>query len=1054
MRPNRALTVLPLLIASPAIAQELLETSTYSPSSGFTWMRFGSEIETVGDLDGDGMNDLAMHAPGSHHLEPASGWIRVLSSRTGEPLLSVRLSAVDDTYVDLADAGDVDADGVPDLIAGFSESKSQATGEYGQVHVYSGRTGRRIHVQYGTDGTFKDDRLGSSVGGVGDLNGDGYADFCAGAPGYDTNGIFGLQQDAGAVFVWSGKDGSLISIEFQEGSPKGFGYDLANVGDQNGDGLDDLVVTVPGSNSAYRISPGTSNAKVALLPPGLGYATSLYGDSVVALGDQDGDGRMDVAISDPVGKVVNQTKWGMVHLQRALNGAHFGTYAWSSFLGIDDHLFFGRILAAVGDVNGDGRDDLLAAGWSEDPTFGGVQLGAPAKLISPSTGQELVVWDGDAQDWVAEADWSPNDFSAAGDSDGDGLDEFFRARSSLDTTFGTYAGRIERLEKNPFLPILDLLDTFHPGHAPGFGSAIDLIEDLDGDGAPEQIVGAPHHGASSSFDNGRVQVISNGVVLHELTGASLDRLGAAVCAIDDVTGDGIADFLVGKPGAKVGLGQRGIVTLHSGNDASVVRTHLGQDPNEDFGAAIAAVPDLNGDGVRDYAIGAPFAASLAGRVRVFSGASGAELWSVQGSSRARLGSALAGSTDLNGDGRGDLIAGAPGATLSSLTPEAGRVVRYSGANGAVLGANFGTQAQARLGSAVAAVGDVNGDGISDYLVGSPGHDGVGADDGLVELRSGASGNLLGSFAGVFGERLGTAVCAAGDLDHDGAPDFALGAPLALTDFFSGERAGRVRLVSGKTLSDHRVLFGAEDLAGFGRTLAGGVDVDLDGLPDVAIGVPLSEHPVAGFSGENPEWLAVGDVELWSSRALGTVPFGTGTPGCAGPHLLVAKAPAYPNSTLELRVDGLGAGAFPIGLVGTNPNPAGIPFPGTGALLHVDFLTVFLIQAVTPSGSHATWSIPIPNLPNLVVRASSSRSSSCGPLPARSSRSACRARTGSRSRFRAERGPFRAPDAPKARPTRDEAGSAPTLPCGPSRSPPRRARGQRRARAGRPRAGPR
>jgi hypothetical protein len=260
-------------------------------------------------------------------------------------------------------------------------------------------------------------------------------------------------------------------------------------------------------------------------------------------------------------------------------------------------------------------------------------------------------------------------------------------------------------------------------------------------------------------------------------------------------------------------------------------TFEGLAPGDWLGYAVAGPGDVDGDGHADVLTGAFRAASQAGQIILFNGSDGTVRYALSGQAAGDyFGRALAGAGDVDGDGRPDLIVGAPGASVSAAG--AGRVRVIRGADGLTLYAFDGASAGDALGSAVAGAGDVNGDGYADVLVGAPG---AGGNQGLAEVYSGFNGAVLHELAGqAAGERLGAAVAGAGDVDGDGFDDVAVGVPGSAQ---AGPGAGVVRLVSGATGADIRILTGPEPYGAFGSAVAGVGDVDGDGRPDLAVGTP-------------------------------------------------------------------------------------------------------------------------------------------------------------------------------------------------------------------------
>ncbi len=209
-------------------------------------------------------------------------------------------------------------------------------------------------------------------------------------------------------------------------------------------------------------------------------------------------------------------------------------------------------------------------------------------------------------------------------------------------------------------------------------------------------------------------------------------------------------------------------------------------------------------------------------------------------SRPDFGQAVAGGGDVNGDGRPDLIVGVPGfavSTTAGLLADAGRVYVFSGATGDVLYRVDGTQTGGRLGAAVAIAGDADGDGFADFAIGVPRDDTMGLDAGKVDLYSGQTGTALGTFyGGAAGELYGSALAYAGNVNPLGSPppadpfdDLVIGAPGA--NFGAGR--AEVRNILGWTLQ--QVAGTSSDELGF--AVAGTGDLDGDGLPDYVVGAP-------------------------------------------------------------------------------------------------------------------------------------------------------------------------------------------------------------------------
>ena len=384
------------------------------------------------------------------------------------------------------------------------------------------------------------------------------------------------------------------------------------------------------------------------------------------------------------------------------------------------------------------------------------------------------------------------------------------------------------------------------GEAPTdfFGFASENLGDLDGDGANDFIVGAPTSAAGGP-SSGRAYVYSGrtGAVLNVLTGGPNERVGYGVASAGDTNGDGIGDYVVGAPGnLNPPTPMRGRVTLYSGATHAPLQEWSGE-VDSFFGADVNAAGDLDGDGHGDVIVGAPrtsIAGRLAGRVYVLSGRTGAVIWIRDGLRAGDVfGTAVSGLADLDGDGKPEQGVGARNAP-----PQAGGLAFVlAGRDGSI------TRTLHPVGSAVDfgwffvhATGDADGDGVGDIYVGDFTDSQRGAGTGRGYLFSGASGERIRTMnAEAPGDGLGVGR-GIPDVDGDGRADLILA---AWTSSAGAPVGGRAYVISGRNGQILRVITGAVANASLGVDAVGMGDVNGDGLPDYLLTTTNAAYIVAG-----------------------------------------------------------------------------------------------------------------------------------------------------------------------------------------------------------------
>jgi hypothetical protein len=328
----------------------------------------------------------------------------------------------------------------------------------------------------------------------------------------------------------------------------------------------------------------------------------------------------------------------------------------------------------------------------------------------------------------------------------------------------------------------------------------------------------------AAADEARAQAFGGAVY-----GSPAGGFGTAIANAGDVDGDGVDDLLVGEPFyfQSASLTYQGRVSLVNGATHAVIRTHEGTQAQEMLGTAIAGVGDMDGDGLADYAIGSWNYASNGlfgnGDVVVHRGSDGGVLWSVEGTvTNQYVGFSVAGVGDVDGDGKPDVLVG-----------DYNGVVNLYGATGSVIYTLSG-QASSLFGYSLASCGDVDGDGMRDLLIGAPGYSSGSPTIpfcGGAYVFSAATGAQLFVVEGdAQNDSLGRSVSGVGDVDGDGVPDLLAG---SYTSFGNGSLSGMVRVASGATGATIRTTYGDGVNDRLGWALVGLGDLDQDGVPDYA-----------------------------------------------------------------------------------------------------------------------------------------------------------------------------------------------------------------------------
>jgi Ca2+-binding RTX toxin-like protein len=405
----------------------------------------GFSVSSAGDVNGDGIEDFIIGAPdagppftgnysgGAVYVlygktSPFDARIDLASLSGAEGFVINGADAQDKTGFSVSSAGDLNGDGIDDILLGAPEYSPSINGS-GKAYVIFGKTGERATIELGgvdaadefivIGGDNSMDKLGFSVSDAGDFNGDGFDDIVIGARDADTPSI-----NAGKAYVIFGHGGAFADIPDIGALPAGAGmvlqaervsdeagYSVSSAGDVNGDGIDDLLVGAPKTDIGDQSDPGFVSAA--------GTVYVVFGKTTPA----DIVNLADMTAADGF----------------ALRGEFYDK--------------IGSAVSSAGDVNGDGFDDIVVGSVSVSDR--GAYTGAAYVLFGKASGFGTVPPGGDTpeidlSDPIAAADGfliigaatqdaAGQSVSGAGDFNGDGFDDIIVGAIGAEPSGGAYA---------------------------------------------------------------------------------------------------------------------------------------------------------------------------------------------------------------------------------------------------------------------------------------------------------------------------------------------------------------------------------------------------------------------------------------------------------------------------------------------------------------------------------------------------------------------------------------------------------------------------------------
>ncbi|MTJ06600.1 DUF4114 domain-containing protein [Anabaena sp. UHCC 0204] len=460
-------------------------------------------------------------------------------------------------------------------------------------------------------GEEENDTLGYSVSNAGDMNGDGIDDIVIGAPLANPNN----QGDAGKTYVVFGsKEGfsQTIDLSTLDGT-KGFvingaasadesGRSVSNIGDMNGDGVDDLAIGAPGP-----IANSLGNAYVIF-----GSKESNYFSNPIELSNL---GNKGVTIPGSTFELSSNAGWAV---------------------------------SSAGDLNGDGIKDLLIGATNPGNNgpgiygesyviFGKTNLPSVIDLDSPDFGFDdgLIIYSNDKNN-LGNLGYSVSD---AGDMNGDGVDDIIIGAPYADPN-GNNSGSsfviYGRKQDNPFTYDINVSNlnpndgfTINGQDVDQSGFFVSKAGDINGDGIGDLIIGARDGGIEFTGKSyvvfGKEGGFDNTVELSQLNGnngfaingiAPFNNFGWSVSDLKDVNDDGIDDIIIGAPfanskgqayvvyGSKTPFSPTFDISSLNGENGFVID---GLSIDKELGFSVSGAGDVNGDGVKDIIISSPFA---------------------------------------------------------------------------------------------------------------------------------------------------------------------------------------------------------------------------------------------------------------------------------------------------------------------------------------------------------------------------------------------------------------------------------------------------------------
>lgn len=940
-------------LAAPAFGQQLL----YSPSGPGVGGNSGSSVAIVGDMNLDGFPEVLSGAPAFDLYQINQGRAFLYSGANGAFLTFVSGTEAGDAFgTSVVALADSDLDGNPEAAVGAPLADTLGNTDSGRIRLYESSTSNgavslvNFRVFEGnTSGGQRGASLSAvSAGGIFGLP----ARILIGAPGEDPAGL----ANAGSAYLYNTSSGTLVHRYDGTQAGERFGSAVSGSNDVNNDGNIDVVIGSPDYDSALigvgRVQVFSTASPFALVTSRTGaIAGAELGSSVLSLPDLTGDGRDEFAGGAPLYDSTSFTNAGAAYLFNGAGGTLF------TFTGVQSQAHLGHALARAGDLNGDGKTDLL--------------VGAPGSTLVPPVSGVVYTFSGaNGSTLAAQTGPEPTSYgrAVAGGSDisGDGKPDYVAGSPDAVPT-GTAAGSISVMSAAAGTPPVVWTAA---GSLMGarLGSAVASIGDINGDGIADFAAGASRGlGTQLLFGilleyAGTVRAYSgaDGSVLWTTAGSvEGDELGFALAAAGDLTGDGKVDLIAGAPQRLTASPSPGYVRFINGATGATIATVSGVGSDEQYGSSVAALGGAFhiGTTAPAFVVGVPGYDLGKGRIDLVTTAGAFPPFPFQYglAQLEKFGASVSGIGDVNGDGKQDVLVGAPDYSQPGFSQNGRAVVLVSLPNSMTVGAQvFGTSSTHHLGTSVVGLPDVNGDGKNDFAAGSI-CELFSIAPARVAAFSSVTGAKLWEYQGLPGQGTGRALAVVGDTDLDGVAD------LVATGVHPGSQAlpGHFALLSGKTGQKMLEVIATNLTDAFGSSVAGAGDLNGDGTPDLLVGAPRAD----GAGDES------GSVLVYSLRPIGVEPYGASTPGCAGAQRLVANSvPDIGNVNFRYGANRAPASSLGLLLASDSKSPSGSDPFGIGIALYVDLFAateVFALDMVSDAAGFAQFASPLAANPALV-----------------------------------------------------------------------------------------